>query len=50
MGAVIVEAARNNSVSDNISKDEYLWHGDSGAYFHEANYTDGIFDTLLPQD
>jgi hypothetical protein len=44
MSAVIVEAERNNSVSDNISMDKYLWHGDSGASCHESNDTGGIFD------
>jgi hypothetical protein len=44
MGAVNVEAERNNSVSDNISMDKYLWHGDSSASCHEANNTAGIFD------
>jgi hypothetical protein len=44
MGAVTVEAESNNSVSDNISMDKYLWHGDSSASCHEANDTAGIFD------
>jgi hypothetical protein len=26
MGALIVEAERNNSVSDNISMEKYMWH------------------------
>jgi hypothetical protein len=44
IGAVTVETARNISVSDNISMEKYLWHGDSGVSCHEASYTDGIFD------
>jgi hypothetical protein len=44
LGAVTVEAKRNNRVSDNISIDKYLWHGDNGASCHEANDTAGIFD------
>jgi hypothetical protein len=44
MGAVTVEAERNNSVSDNISMDKYLWHGDSGSSCHVANDTAGMFD------
>jgi hypothetical protein len=39
LGAVTVEAERNNSVSDNISMANYLWHGDSGASCHVANDT-----------
>jgi hypothetical protein len=42
--AVTVEAERNNSVSDNISMEKYLWHGDSGASCHEENDAVGIFD------
>jgi hypothetical protein len=44
MGAVTVIAERNHSVSDNISIDKYLWHGDSSASCHEANDTVGMFD------
>jgi hypothetical protein len=44
MGAVSVTAERNNSVSDNISMEKYLWLRDSGASCHEANDTTVIFD------
>jgi hypothetical protein len=44
MGAVIVEAERNNSVRDNISMKKYLWHEDSGASCDVANDTAGMFD------
>jgi hypothetical protein len=44
LGAVTVEAERNNSVSDNISMAKYLWHGDSGASCHVANDAAGMFD------
>jgi hypothetical protein len=43
LGAVTVEAERNNRVSDNISMEKYLWHGNSGASCHVANDTAGIF-------
>jgi hypothetical protein len=42
--AVTVEAERNNSVSDNISMQKYLWLGDSGASCQVANDTAGMFD------
>jgi hypothetical protein len=44
MGAVIVEAERNNSVGDNISMEKYMWHEDSGASCNVANDTAGMFD------
>jgi hypothetical protein len=44
LGAVTVEAERNNSVSDNISMKKYLWHEDSGASCHVGNDTAGMFD------
>jgi hypothetical protein len=44
LGAVTVEAERNNRVSDSISMEKYLWHGDSGASFYMANDTAGMFD------
>jgi hypothetical protein len=45
MGEVTVESERNNSVSDSISMLKYLWHGDSGAFCHEVNNTDGVLDS-----
>jgi hypothetical protein len=44
VGAVSVKAERNNSASDNISMEKYLWLRDSGASCHEANDTADIFD------
>jgi hypothetical protein len=46
MVAVAVKAGRNNCVSDNISMAKYLWHGDSGASYHVANDTAGMFDYI----
>jgi hypothetical protein len=43
MGAVTVEAERNNSVSV-ISTDKYLWLGDLSESFHVENDTADIFD------
>jgi hypothetical protein len=45
LGAVTVEAERNNSVSDNISMEKYLWHDDSGASCHVGNDSSGMFDS-----
>jgi hypothetical protein len=45
MGAVTVEAERNNIVSDNISMEKYLWLRDSGASCHVGNDTAGMFDS-----
>jgi hypothetical protein len=44
LGAVTVESERKNRVIDNISMENYLWHGDSGAYCHVSNDTAGMFD------
>jgi hypothetical protein len=44
LGAVSIKAERNNSVSDNISMEKYLWHEDSGESYHEANDSAGMFD------
>jgi hypothetical protein len=44
LGAVTVEAERNNSVRDNISMEKYLWLGDSGASCHVGNDNAGMFD------
>jgi hypothetical protein len=44
LGAVTVKAERNNSVSDNISMEKYLWLRDSCAPRHVANDTSGMFD------
>jgi hypothetical protein len=44
MGVVSVEAERNNSVSDIISMEKYLWHEDRGASCHVGNDTAEIFD------
>jgi hypothetical protein len=43
LGAVSVKAEINNSVSDNITMEKYLWLRDNGASFHEANDTADIF-------
>jgi hypothetical protein len=44
MGAVTVQTERNNSVSDNIYMEKYLWLRDSGASCHVANNNAGMFD------
>jgi hypothetical protein len=44
LGAVSVKAERNNTVSDNISMENYSWLRESGASCHEANDTTDIFD------